>query len=280
MTATDAAGPNADQVGFWNNSAGPAWVAAQRVLDAQLRDLGLAAMQALAASEGETLIDIGCGCGDTTLELARRVGPSGAVLGVDVSRPMLEVARRRAAERDLTNASFLQADAQTSAFPPADGAFSRFGVMFFEDPPAAFANIRRALRPGGRLAFVCWRAMSENAWMTVPMAAAASLLPPPAHVDPGAPGPFALADAERVRGILGAAGFTDVGIEAHDQKIGWPDVDSALEVALNAGPLGRALRENPSVAHAAAEKLREAFTALVGPEGLRLDSATWIVRAR
>jgi SAM-dependent methyltransferase len=279
MTATDAS-PNAGQVDFWNNSAGPVWVAAQAVLDAQLRELGLCAIDALAPSQGETLIDVGCGCGDTTLELARRVGPTGAVLGVDISQPMLHAARARAAQLGLTHASFAQADAQTNAFPPADGAFSRFGVMFFEDPPAAFANIRRALGPGGRVAFVCWRAMAENPWMTVPLAAAASLLPPPAPVDPFAPGPFAFADADRVREILGAAGFADIRIEAHDQKIGWPDVDSALQVALLAGPLGRALRENPSVADAAAEKVRESLAALAGPEGLRLDSATWIVLAR
>ncbi len=258
---TDATGPNADQVAYWNASAGPSWVAAQAVLDAQLKDLGLAAITALAPKVGETLIDIGCGCGDTTMELAQRVGPAGAVVGVDISKPMLELARARASGAGFRQIAFLQADAQTHAFAPVDGAYSRFGVMFFEDPPAAFANVRKAFRPGGRLAFVCWRAMAENAWMFHRPAGggAADLFPATTPPTPGAPGPFAFADPKRVRGILEAAGFGDIAIEPHDQEIGWPDVDTALQIVVSVGALAAALRENP-----AAERSRVAVRSVRG----------------
>src|ERR1700722_16858165 len=197
MTALDPDGPNAAQIAYWNETAGPSWVAMQDDLDRELRELGLAAMAALAPRAEERLIDIGCGCGATTLELARRVGPGGGVLGVDISAPMLGVARERAAAEGLAQAGFL----------PVDGAFSRFGVMFFEDPVAAFANIRAAVSPRGRLAFVCWRALAENPWMTVPMAAILPLLPaPPPAQTPGAPGPFAFADRDRLFAILRDAG--------------------------------------------------------------------------
>src|SRR6516162_234670 len=141
MTDTlEAAGPNAAQISYWNDSAGPTWVAEQDALDAELRPWGEKAMAALAPKAGERLIDVGCGCGTTTLALAERVGPGGQVLGGDISAPMLAVARRRAEQAGLAQATFAQVDAQTYQFEPADGVFSRFGVMFFADPTAAFAN--------------------------------------------------------------------------------------------------------------------------------------------
>ncbi|MES2343479.1 MAG: methyltransferase domain-containing protein, partial [Pseudomonadota bacterium] len=182
--------------------------------------------------------------------------------------------------------SVREADAQTAPFEVAsfDAAFSRFGVMFFADPPAAFANIRRALKPGGRLAFVCWRPAGENPVMSLPMAAAMAHLPappvPPPAADPHAPGPFAFADPERVRGILAAAGFGDVEITPHDQKIGSGDLDQTLTVALKVGPLGAMLRENPGHRDAVIAAVREALAPHARPEGVRLDSATWIVTAR
>src|SRR5450432_999963 len=150
-------GPNAAQVAYWNDTAGPTWVAMQDVMDVQLGELGLKAIAALGVRPGERVIDVGCGCGGTTIELARRVGETGRVLGADISAPMLAVAKGRAAAQALNWASFEQADAQTYLFEPADAVFSRFGVMFFADPVAAFANLRLALAPAGRLAFVCWR---------------------------------------------------------------------------------------------------------------------------
>ena len=270
---------NAAQVAYWNDAAGQTWAEMQEALDRQLAPLGRAAMAALAPKRGERLLDVGCGAGQTTLELAAAVAPGGEVVGLDISRPLLEVARARP---PAAGVSFLEGDAQTHPFEPAsfDGAFSRFGVMFFADPPAAFANIRGALKPGGRLAFVCWRPLAENPIMTAPMAAAAQHLPPPAPpADPHAPGPFAFADPERVRGILAAAGFESVTIAPHDEAIGGGDLGTAVGLSLRIGPLGMMLRENPDKRDAVVAAVRETLTAYDGPEGVKLPSATWIVSA-
>jgi SAM-dependent methyltransferase len=282
MAQDPAAAANADQITYWNASAGETWAALQDQLDHQIEPLGARAMDALAPAPGERVIDIGCGCGQTTLALAGRVGAGGAVLGVDISQPMLAVARRRVAAQGLDQVSLVEADAQTHAFPPGafDAVFSRFGVMFFADPTIAFANIRKALRPGGRLGFVCWRPFADNPWMMVPMAAAQQHLPPlPPPPDPFAPGPFAFADADRLRGILTAAGFSDIEIAPLDARIGAPDLDQAVEVALKVGPLGALLRDQPDKAGVVVEAIREALAPHLGPEGVRLPSATWIVTA-
>lgn len=279
---TVESGANADQIAYWNNTAGETWAALQDRLDRQIEPLGLRAMDAGAPQAGERVLDIGCGCGQTSLELAQRVGPSGQVLGVDISEPMLEVARRRGGEAG-TSVSFLAADAQTKAFPPGgfDFAFSRFGVMFFDDPAAAFANVAAALRPGGRLAFVCWRPMLENPWMSVPMFAALPLLPPmPPPADPTAPGPFAFADPERLRSILAGAGFADIDIAPHDQPIGGNDLDQTVAISLRVGPLGAVLRENPELKDGVVGAIREALAPHVTPQGVLLPSATWIVTAK
>ena len=282
MTAIPDDQPNLAQVEYWNAAAGETWARLQDQLDRQLASLGLEAMRALDATPGECLIDVGCGCGQTTLELARRVGSDGAVLGVDISQPMLEVARRRAAETPDLAARFREADVQTVDLGAAnfDGAFSRFGVMFFSDPPAAFANLRRSLKPGGRLAFVCWRAFSENPWMGAPLAAALPFLPEPEPVDPLAPGPFAFADAGRVRTILTEAGFTAIDIRPHDTQIGGGDVEEALQLAFRVGPLGAALREDPSRAGLIADAVRGVLEAHLTPQGVLMPAAVWIVTAR
>jgi len=207
--------PNAEQRHYWNETAGPKWVAFQAQIDDHIRPFGHRAIDRAAPREGEHLLDVGCGCGETTLDLGRRVGANGSATGVDISAVMLRRAQQRAEETGLRNVRFVEADAQTHAFPPGsfDALYSRFGVMFFADPPAAFANLRRALRPGGRLAFVCWQAVQKNPWMFVPMAAAMQhiALPLPAGAD--APGPFAFADRDRVARILAQTGFVDVEIE-------------------------------------------------------------------
>jgi SAM-dependent methyltransferase len=279
---TETAGGNADQIAYWNAVAGETWASLQDHLDRQLEPLGVRARQALAPRPGERILDIGCGSGQTTLDLAEAVTPGGTVLGVDISRPMLDLARRRAA--GVAGVSFQEADAQTFAFEPAsfDAAFSRFGVMFFADPVAAFRNIARALKPGGRLAFVCWRTPQENIFMSLPMAAAASVLPPPdaPPPPPSAQGPFAFADPAHVWDILGKAGFGDIEITAHDQKIGSGDLDSTLDVTLKIGPLGAMLREHPDRRDAVIDAVREALRPHLDEEGVRLDSASWIVTAR
>jgi SAM-dependent methyltransferase len=270
---------NAAQFDYWNDHAGRTWAALQAQLDRQIAPLGLRAMDALCVTPGERVLDVGCGCGDTSLALAARAGPDGAVVGLDLSAPMLDVARTRGAA--VANASFLQADAQTARFDvPFDAAFSRFGVMFFADPVAAFTNLRAALRPGGRLAFVCWRAAAENVWMAAPYEAALPHLPPlAAPDDPDAAGPFAFARAERGRDILGAAGFADIRIQPCDMQVGGFDLDCAVELALRVGPLGRVLREAPERGEVVTEVVRRALGKFETGNGVWMPSASWIVTA-
>lgn len=275
---TDLA-PNAAQSTYWNDTAGPTWAQFQSPLDRQLAPLGRAAMAALALKAGERVLDIGCGAGATSLELAAAVAPDGEVLGADISDTLLAVARQRA--QGVRGVSFLQADAQTHPFAPAsfDAVFSRFGVMFFADPPAAFANLLRALKPGGRLAFVCWRRPDENPIMTLPMAAALAHVPAPPPPEPGAPGPFAFADPEHVRRILGAAGFNAIDLAPHDEKIGGGDLDTVVDMALRVGPLGALLRDHADKRDVVISDVRKAMAEHEGPDGVKLGSATWIVTA-
>ncbi|HKR86574.1 MAG TPA: methyltransferase domain-containing protein [Phenylobacterium sp.] len=272
--------PNAAQAAYWNEAAGRSWAEFQKGLDLQVAPLGRRAMAALAPAPGERILDVGCGAGETSLELARAVGAGGAVLGVDLSEPLLDVARRRIA--GVAGLKVAQGDAQVFPFEPGtfDAAFSRFGVMFFENPAAAFTNIRRALKPGGRLAFVCWRTPGVNPIMRLPMEAAGTLVPPPAPQEPGAPGPFAFADPDRVRGILADAGFEAVEITPHDEKVGSGDLETALALALRIGPLGAILRENPELREPVRPRVRATLAAHDGPEGPKLDAAVWIVTAR
>ena len=216
------------------------------------------------------------------MALAERVGTSGAVTGADISRPMLEVARGRAVPAGAATPSFVEIDAQTGDLGERlfDGAFSRFGVMFFSDPTAAFANIGRALKPKGRLAFVCWRPYPENPWMRVPAEAAAPLLPPPAATpDPHAPGPFAFADPQRVWDILEGAGFRAIEIRPFDAKIGGGTLDETVALSFRVGPLGASVRENPHMAGPVGEAVRKALAPYETPNGVLAPAAVWIVRA-
>jgi SAM-dependent methyltransferase len=278
---------NAEQRTYWNEQAGPRWVTYQERLDRQIGPHGEAALAKLAPAEGERVLDLGCGCGETSLALARAVGASGRVLGLDLSEPMLARARERAAAAGLANVGFRLADVQTAALEPGayDAAFSRFGVMFFADPVAAFRNVRRALRGGGRIAFACWRPVTENPWVRVPMAAAAphvTLPPPPPE---GAPGPFAFGDAARVRGILEAAGFAGIAIEPADLPMlpGGGDVDEAADTFLEVGPLASALREtgaDDAIRARVRGAVRDAFASHARDGRVELGSAIWLVRAR
>lgn len=257
-----------------------AWAEVREALELQLAPLGRRALEVLAPCPGESVLDIGCGGGETSLDLVRAVAPDGTVLGIDLSATVLAFAQRAA--KGYGRVRFVQADVQLFPFEPAsfDIAFSRFGVMFFADPTAAFANIRRGLRPNGRLAFVCWRALEENPLDSMPLRAASPHLPPqPAH-DPDAPGPFAFADPDRVRGILERAGFEEIKITPHDEQVGSGDLDTMLAVCSRVGPLGKVLRENPELRAATLPAVRSALAAHDGPDGVRLNAATWIVTAR
>ena len=278
---TQTASSNIAQIEYWNTKAGETWAKFQEALDRQIQTLGLAAMDTLRPEKGEHIIDIGCGCGQTSLDLGSRVGAAGSVVGVDISKPMLEVARRRGRPAPNLRVTFELLDAQSDDIGHRrfDAAFSRFGVMFFSDPVAAFTNIRESLKPGGRLVFVCWRPLSQNPWMREPLDAALPLLPPIAPFDPIAPGPFAFADAGRVQSILAEAEFGSVKVSPFDAAIGGANLEQTLQLALNVGPIGAALRENPERAETVADAVRDLLSKYATPNGVLMPAAVWIVSA-
>ena len=282
MTLPPNASPNAAQLEYWNNSAGPTWARHHDQLDRHIAPLGAECLRRLAPAPGEQVLDVGCGCGHTTSDIAERVGVAGGVVGVDISVPMLEVARARSAPRAGGRMEFREADAQTADLGQGrfDAAYSRFGVMFFADPVAAFGNIRKALTVGGRLGFVCWRPLAANPWLSEPLEAARPFLTPLPPPDPLAPGPFAFADERRVRAILDDAHFADVDVRGFDAEIGVGGLAESLALTLQVGPLGAALRENPSCKDVLAEPVRAVLSRYLTPRGVLMPAAVWIVLAR
>jgi SAM-dependent methyltransferase len=282
MSQTPESSSNSAQIDYWNAGAGQTWAQFQEQLDRQLEPLGLEAVRTLMPSQGERILDIGCGCGQTSLELAARVGPEGLVVGVDISKPMLEVALHRPLPASNLHVDFRYLDAQADDLGQGvfDAAFSRFGVMFFSDPVAAFANIRASLKPGGRLAFVCWRPLQENLWMRAPLEAALPFLPPVPPSDPTAPGPFAFADASRLRSILIDAGFGSIAIEPFDASVGGAGIAPTLQLTFRVGPLGAMLREHPECAEAVAGAVGDVLAKYATPNGVLMPAAVWIALAK
>lgn len=285
MTATPPAGDdrNADQIAYWNGPGGQRWLARQEQQDATLAPVTQALLARARPCAGEFALDVGCGCGETTIELARRVAPGGAVLGIDVSAPMLERARRRR-PADLP-ADFALADATTHAFERGrcDLLFSRFGVMFFAEPVRAFANLRRGLRAGARSSFACWRAPRDNPWLMLPLQETYRHVPRLPEVPPGGPGPFAFADAASVRGILEASGYTNIACEAVDTALDLANgrgLEAAVDAAMDIGPASRALEGQPAAARAAARaSIREALAPHETGGSIALPAGFWIVTA-
>jgi SAM-dependent methyltransferase len=270
------AGRAPTQVELWNGQSGEAWAKSAGELERRLEPFGQPAMDALAPRPGERILDVGCGAGATSRELARLVGATGQVTGVDISGPLLAVARSRGGP-----VRYLEADAGAATFDTTfDGVFSRFGVMFFDDPRAGFANLRRAA-PAGRLTFVCWRSPAENPAFMRPLELVRHLLPETPPVDPEAPGPFSLAAPDRIERVLGEAGWSSVVITPRDgvYELG-ADPDAATGMALTIGPLSRALREVPEQAEAVRAALHRAFTADSKGGAVAYPAATWIVTAR
>ena len=271
--------PNAAEIENWNEGRGKSWLMLHERLDRQLRPVGHAAMDRAGFKPGDRVLDVGCGCGETSVEIAARVAP-GRVLGVDVSTQLLDVAREAA----TANLQFIEADAQVHAFSgDFDVLFSRFGVMFFDDPPAAFANLRRALKPSGRLAFCCWRAPDQNDWLSLPLRETQHLLPAPPPGDPQAPGPFAFADGERVKSILASAGFADIAVERLDLEIGADSLEDSVFTAMRIGTLGTLLRQvdaSKDLKRQVDEALRQAMSKHLTDGVVRLAASVWIVSAR
>ena len=275
---------NADQVAYWNGPAGQRWAERQAAQDVLLKPVADLVIDRAKLKPGERVIDVGCGSGATAIAFAREVAPSGRVLGVDISGPMLERARQ-SAPKELS-IDFVLADATVYPFEPAsfDVLASRFGVMFFADPALSFANMRKALRRSGRLAFACWREPRENPFFMAPLQAAYKHVPKLPQQGPEDPGPFAFASEARVRRILGEAGFTGVEMEACplllDSAIG-RGLDGAVQGALEIGPVSRALEGQPEeLRKAAAASIRDALAPFAKGDAVLLPASVWIVTAR
>lgn len=275
------AAANADQVEYWNGPEGRHWVSREERFDALLVPFVEPVLDAARVAAGDRVLDVGCGNG----ALSRAAAARGAdVTGVDISGPMLDRARARAAGEGLV-VEFVQADAQVRGFDRGyDVVVSRFGVMFFADPVAAFVNLARALVPGGRLAFVCWQAMAANEWVTVPALAMLPIVGPPDVPPADAPGPFAFADPDRVTGILTTAGFADVACTAVGPELalgGRLGLDETVEF-LAEGGMGKRFLGDADVATTARalDAARTALAPFATPDGVRLGSAAWLVTAR
>jgi SAM-dependent methyltransferase len=277
---------NAAQIEFWNSAASRAWADQYERMDRVVAALTRELLDLAAPRPGERVLDIGCGAGTTVLELAMRVGSGGHALGADVSEPSLARARHRIAATGLRNAEAIVADVSVHPFAPSsyDLAFSRFGVMFFSDPRAAFANVRRAMKPGGRLALAVFRAAGETLWPTAPVEAVRHLLPPIPTPGPEEPGPFSWADPARVHRILEGAGFSHVTLTPLDPTIRLAGPEGEAEAAdfvMALGPLARVL---PNLSASQRKNVRDTlevyFKGHATPQGVVLLAATWVVRAR
>lgn len=274
--------PNMQQSALWNDASGKAWVDLQPVLDEALAPFERPLVDAGCPGQGGSVLDVGCGAGATTLAMARRVGSAGHCVGLDISELLVALARTRAGAEGLVNVEFIAADAQTYAFEPArfDTVVSRFGVMFFDDPVAAFANIRRAVKSGGKLAFFAWRSPAENDFMTAASRAAAPFLPPAQPLDPDAPGQFAFADGAKVRRILEASGWSSIELHTADVQCEVPEADLMTYVT-RLGPVGAALRQvDPATAEKVKSVLPGAFARFVSGGAARFNAACWFARAR
>ena len=275
---------NADQIAYWNGPGGQRWADRQAAQDILLRPVLDILIDRAKPQAGERIIDVGCGSGASSIALAEKVAPTGHVLGVDVSGPMLTRARQSA--RKELPVEFVLADATVYPLEPAsfDLLASRFGVMFFADPALSFTNMRKALKPSGRLAFACWREPRENPFFMAPLQAVYKHVPKLPQQGPEDPGPFAFASEARVHRILGEAGFAAIGMEpcnlALDVAIG-RGLEAAVQSSLEIGPASRALEGHPEDVRAAAvNSIREALTPFAKGETVPLPAAIWIVTAR
>lgn len=269
-----------EQAEFWNGPGGKMWLGAYERIERSIQGFGDAGLAAADPRPGERVLDIGCGTGGTTAQLARAIGAKGHVLGVDISEPLVGAARAQG----LANASFEIGDAATWPFEAGsfDLVFSRMGVMFFGDPVAAFRNIHRAMKEAGRLVFICWRTPQENPWAAVPMRAAQPHLPPIERPGPEDPGQYSFGDRARVERILTEAGFKEVSFAPVDLMLNQGrDIPEALERVSEFGPVARLFKEaTPDQVAKAKAAIADALKPHAKPEGVNLAGACWLVRAR
>jgi SAM-dependent methyltransferase len=275
---------NVEQTYAWDGDTGKRWATEADRHRRMLEPFAGRIVGALQPQPGEAVLDIGCGAGDVAFAVAAAVAPNGRVVGADVSGPLLAVANRELEQRGLKNVQFVQGDAQVYPFAtePFDAAISRFGVMFFADPAAAFTNIARGLKQDGRVVFNVWRGLEFAEWLSVPLGALLQFVPPPPTPPPGTPGPFSLGDPERFGSHLGAAGLVDIAFDEATESL-WlgdsvPDVvqyfhshDAAKKLLAGASP------ETVEQAWAA---VADALAPHATADGVVLRGGAWIVTAR
>jgi len=273
--------PRDEQAKRWNSGPGLAWVEMQPLLDRTFAPLETVLVKAVAAVSPACVLDVGCGTGATTLAVARQVAPRDGCVGIDISEPMIAAARARA-ERERLRATFICANAQEHAFDPGrvDVVISRFGVMFFDDPVRAFANLRRAGRSGAELRCIAWRSAAENPFMTMAERTAAPLLPNLPPRKPDAPGQFAFANGERVHGILKDSGWTAIDLQRLDVECSFPEQE-LVRYLTRLGPVGLALQDaDDEVRARVIEAVRPAFDPFVHGADVRFVAACWMISAR
>lgn len=272
---------NADMLAFWNGQGGHIWVKRQAHTDITLTPVSDALLAFAAPRQGERVLDVGCGCGASTLDFARAVGPTGHVAALDISGPMLAEGETRAEAAGIGNVDWQQADAATAALTEYDLLTSMFGLMFFGDPVAAFAHMRSAASAEGRMAFVCWRSLAENPWIEVPMNAVSPHLPPRPKGNPHAPGMFAFADPQRIADVLTAAGWAPPTCERLDCNLdiaAGRGLEEAVVQSTQIGAVNSWLRNQPAdVVTAAVASIREALAAHVQGASVSLPGAMWLV---
>ena len=277
---------NKNQKDFWSGKGGDIWVERQNVMDTMLSPLGEAALNKLNFNEEENVLDIGCGCGHTTLNIAKRIEPLGNVTGLDISEPMLERAKESAVEMSITNTSFKCVDVQTEDLGDQiySAAFSRFGVMFFEDSIAAFKNINRSLISGGCLSFVCWQSPAVNPWQSLFIQEIKKFLELPSP-PPRSPGPFAFMESEYVFSILEESKFQDINIEGHEAEVNMfsgRTLSDSVKDYISINPVVTEMLRDSSEDQTTeiVNSAIEAFSPYYSEKGLIFPSATWLVTAK
>jgi SAM-dependent methyltransferase len=286
MTDQPVSSPNAREVAYWNSPATRSWAEHNEPIDRLFVEVTQIALDLAAPQPGERVIDVGCGSGTTVLELAARVGRGGAVLGADIAKQSVQRANERIAAAGLAQAKVVLADASTHQFElnSFDLLFSRFGVMFFSNPAATFANLRKAMKPSGRLTVAVFRTAGENRWAREPVASLGDMVPPQQLPGPEEPGQFSWADPARVRRILETAGFRDVSLTPFDPALrlsGSGGAADAADFAMLVGPVVRAtLNASAEQRQAVRGRLVSYFRSVEGPQGVVLPGAIWIVKAR
>lgn len=287
MSTVSGIAPSSEFVEFWNRVLVPKFLRFRHILVDGLTHHSAAIMPSLPVREGQKVLDVGCGFGDTAIELARRVGPNGHVTGIDCCKAFLDVARRDAAAAGLGNLEFIEADVQSYPFAPEfDFVFSRFGTMFFENPVQGLRNMRTAMRPGATMTMIVWRAIDDNPWMHLPKQVVLKFLPPPGDdAETCGPGPFSMADQQSVTGMLRSAGYAEPTFERVDAPVlvGKTPQDS-IEFQLALGPAGEVFREAGELAERRREEIEGALSEAISPylteEGIVMASSSWVVTAR